>query len=260
MEQRQWAIVTGANGGIGIGIARALHERYSLVLLYHRERDQVDRLVAEFGADQVRAVACDLRSLEEIEAAYRELAGLDIAALVNNAGKLTRRTFLDMPMAEFDDVLNLDLRGPYRLTQLVARGMVASGHGSIVNIASAATQVASAYLGAYGIAKSAVLMFTRILAQELGPSGIRANSVSPGLIRTPINEKSYQDPEMLRQRVERSAVKRVGLPEDIGAVVAFLCGPSAGFLTGQNIVVDGGSHDSMLANASWVRETVDRAH
>jgi NAD(P)-dependent dehydrogenase (short-subunit alcohol dehydrogenase family) len=256
LVDRGLAVVTGANGGIGLAVAKALSASgHRVALLHHQHRDAIDDWLATIDdTNRTQAVRCDLRSADSIAEACGAIDESSVTVLVNNAGILYRQAFFDVQPADFDDVLDVDLKGPFFLTQRLARGMVERRRGSIVNIASAATAVATAHLGAYGLAKSAVLMFTRVLAQELGPFGIRANSVSPGLIRTPLNEASYRDPEDYRARVERSAVKRAGSPDDVAAAVAFLCSDGAGFITGQNLVVDGGSHDSMLAQASWVRE------
>jgi NAD(P)-dependent dehydrogenase (short-subunit alcohol dehydrogenase family) len=256
LVDRGLAVVTGANGGIGLAVAQALWASgHRVALVHHQHRDAIDDWLATVDdTSRTQTVSCDLGSPGSIARACEAIDESSVTALVNNAGILHRQAFLEVQPADFDDVLDVDLRGPFFLTQRLARGMVQRRRGSIVNIGSAATAVATAHLGAYGLAKSALLMFTRILAQELGPYGIRANSVSPGLIRTPLNEASYRDPEDYRARVERSAVKRAGSPDDVAAAVAFLCSDEAGFITGQNLVVDGGSHDNMLAQASWVRE------
>jgi NAD(P)-dependent dehydrogenase (short-subunit alcohol dehydrogenase family) len=255
-NDRGLAVVTGANGGIGLAVAQALWTSgHRVALLHHQNRDAIDGWLAQIdGHGGAMAVHCDLRSPDSIARACEAIDESSVTVVVNNAGILHRQAFLDVEPEDFDDVLDVDLRGPFFLTQRLARSMVERGRGSIINVGSAATAVATAHLGAYGLAKSAVLMFTRILAQELGPYGIRANSISPGLIRTPLNEASYSDPEAYRARVERSAVKRAGAPADVAAAVVFLCSDEASFITGQNLVVDGGSHDSMLAQTSWVRE------
>lgn len=252
-----FAVLTGANGGIGTAIARQLKaDGYRLALVYNQGRDELDRFIAEAGGvnDDLFAVRCDLSDSNQVNALLDDerIAAEPIDCLVNNAGTLVRSALLDVDMADWDRVMTVNLRAPYVLTKHVAARMIPNGGGSIVNVGSAAATVAPCYLGAYGLAKAALLMFTRVAAQELGPFGIRVNAVNPGLIRTPINEESYRDPETYRSRVERAALKRAGTPEDVAGAIAFLCSDAARFITGQALVIDGGSHDSMLANVSWL--------
>jgi len=250
LATRPLAIVTGANGGIGLAVAERLHaDGFALALFHHRNRDRLDRFIAAKGGEgeALFAVSCDLGAGAAIAAALADpRLARPVAVLVNNAGALTRSAFLDVTEADYDSVMMVNLKSCFLLMQGAARRMAESGGGSIVNIASATATTPGPGLGAYSIAKAGLVMATRLAAQELGPAGIRVNAVSPGLIRTPLNEAAYRDPDVVQHRIELTAVRRIGLPEHVAGIVGYLCSEAAAFVTRQDIVVDGGAHDGML--------------
>lgn len=247
---RPLAIVTGANGGIGLAIAERLQaDGFALALFHHRNRDRLDRFIAACGGESgdLFAIGCDLGDPAAIAATMTDpRLARPLAALVNNAGGLVRRPFLEMTEAEYDSVMSVNLKSCVLLMQAAARRMAADGGGAIVNIASATATTPGPGLGAYSIAKAGLVMATRVAAQELGAANIRVNAVSPGLIRTPLNEAAYRDPAVVQHRIELTAVRKIGLPEHVAGIVAWLCSDAAAFVTGQNVVVDGGAHDGML--------------
>ncbi len=251
------AIVTGANGHLGHAIAERLaRDGHAIALVVHRQRDRADALVARLGgpdADRVVLVR-DLADPAQVRSLLDapELANRRIGVLVNNHGILRKAALLDVSERDYDEVMATNLRGVYFLTQLVARRMAASGGGSIVNIGSAAVSLPSLDLGAYTLSKAALLMLTRVAAQELGVHNIRVNAVSPGLVPTAMSQAAYEDPSVLQARRSALAVGRFGEPADIASAVAFLAGPEAAFITGQNLVVDGGSHDNFLKSRAAV--------
>lgn len=251
MTSRRLAMVTGANGGIGSAIAERLFmDGYSVAMVVHRNRETAGALAHRLGGpnEDVLIVRCDLsdpgqaRSLMTCES----LADRQLAVLVNNHGVMYKAPLLEISENDYDAVMNVNLRSTYFLTQAAARRMVTTGGGSIVNIASASVTLPSLNLGAYTLSKAGMLMLTRVAAQELGVHNIRVNAVSPGLVPTAISEQAYRDPEVVAARRNSLAVDRFGDPRDVANAVAFLVSDQAAYVTGQNLLLDGGSHDNFL--------------
>jgi NAD(P)-dependent dehydrogenase (short-subunit alcohol dehydrogenase family) len=238
------AVVTGAGGALGRAIARRLAADGHAVVVADIATDAVEetrREVADGGGD-VRAWTLDLREPEAIKAMFeaveKEFGGAGI--LVNNAAIYPARRFLDIPLAEYDDVHAVNQRGYWLCAQAAARQMTRAGDGAIVNIASIVAHGGWSDLASYAATKGAAIALTRALARELGPSGIRVNAVSPGAFPTAA-ETIHADPEGYNQFVlDRQALKRRGRPGDLAAVVSFLVGSDSSFVTGQTIEVNGG--------------------
>ncbi len=197
------------------------------------------------------AIACNIADADAVDAMGLEVekryGRCDI--LVNNAGtKAIPVSLEDLPVADWDKVFSVNVRGAFLCARVVARMMLARGSGSIINIASIGAQMPTR-IGGYGPSKAALIGLTRQMAVEWGPRGIRANSVSPGLVRTPMSEAFYSDVQQHDLRVAMLPARRIGVPEDIASVVAFLATDAAAFVTGQDIVVDGGYTIAPLFNA-----------
>jgi NAD(P)-dependent dehydrogenase (short-subunit alcohol dehydrogenase family) len=189
-----------------------------------------------------RAWAVDLRDAAAIGGLFEAVAGElgPVAVLVNNAAIYPATPFLDVPVAEYDDVQAVNQRGYWLCAQAAARQMARSGGGVIVNIASITMHGVLPGLAAYVATKGAVASMTRGLARELGPDGIRVNAVSPGAFPTAA-EEIHEDPVAYNQYVlGQQSLKRRGTPAELAAVVSFLAGPDSEFVTGQTIGVDGG--------------------
>lgn len=238
------AVITGAGGALGRAIARRLAADGHAVAVADVDADAVaatrDRVVADGG--KAAAFTVDLRDPAAVsglfEAVDSELGGTGI--LVNNAAIYPSRAFLDIPLAEYDDVHAVNQRGYWLCAQAAARQMARAGAGSIINIASIVTHGILAGLASYTATKGAAIALTRALARELGPAGIRVNAVSPGAFPTAA-ETIHPDPEGYNQFVlDHQALKRRGTPEELAAVVSFLAGPDSSFVTGQTIEVNGG--------------------
>jgi NAD(P)-dependent dehydrogenase (short-subunit alcohol dehydrogenase family) len=234
------AVVTGAGGALGRAIARRLAADGHAVAVADIDADAVEatrREVAAVGGD-VRAWTLDLRDADAVSALFAAVA--DTGILVNNAAIYPARPFLDVPLAEYDDVHAVNQRGYWLCAQAAARQMVRADGGAIVNIASIVAHGGWADLACYAATKGAAVALTRALARELGPSGIRVNAVSPGAFPTAA-EEIHADPEGYNQFVlEHQALKRRGTPEELAAVVSFLTGADSSFVTGQTIEVNGG--------------------
>lgn len=234
--------ITGANGGIGAGIADRFAAASASLVLHHRSG-----VVPSSDADHV-TVRCDLTdpgAPDLIVAAALERFGR-VDALVNNAAVQTLASFVGMTDAEWSEMIETNLTACHRLTQAFARHVVdRGGSGSVVNISSVEGRQPAPQHGHYGVSKAALLMHTKAAALELGPLGIRVNSVSPGLVDRPGLEDDW--PDGVARWLERAPLGRLGSPHDVGDACVFLCSPMASWVTGADLVVDGG----ISARPTW---------
>lgn len=239
------AVVTGAGGGLGGAIAARLAAMGASVVLAGLEAP------TQRPSPDCIGIACNIADPDAVDAlgrAVEERYGrCDI--LVNNAGTKALPASLEaLPIADWDKVFDVNVRGAFLCARVFARSMLARGAGSIINIASIGAQMPTR-IGAYGPSKAALIGLTRQMAVEWGPRGIRANAVSPGMVRTPMSDAFYRDEQQHAARVAMLPVRRVGAPEDIAGTVAFLASDAAAYVTGQDIVVDGGYLIAPLYNA-----------
>lgn len=253
------AIITGAARGIGRAIAlRLARDAQSsggaqLVLadLRAAELEPVAAEVATLGG-QALTVACDLAepaSAALIARTATVFGGLD--ALVSNAGIALRGPLLDYPVADWDRTFAVHVRAPWLLARACHAALMAS-RGAIVITASISGEHATPPGGAYSPSKAAALMLAKQLAVEWGPDGIRVNTVSPGMIVTPMTQVVYDDAAARAQREARVPVRRIGEPDDIAAAVAYLVSPGAAYVNGADLVVDGGLVNTLMAhNPGW---------
>lgn len=243
--QGKVAVVTGASGGLGLAICQRLQSMGAQVV-------QVDISYPAHPTETagMLAVHCDIADPASI-AAMADLVRSRFGrcdVLVNNAAITSSPVGLeDFPIELWDRIFHVNLRGALLCAQALAPMMFAQAAGSIINVASIAAQV-STRVGAYGPTKAAMRALTHQMAVEWGPRGIRANSVSPGMIRTPLSEAHYSDEAKLNSRTSKIPARRIGRPEDIGDIVAFLASDASTYINGQDIVVDGGFLKASLAN------------
>jgi len=245
---RRVAIVTGASRGIGRATARALaREGMDLYLVADGTEQELLDACAECKQEDPKTIAVygtyDLalaESAEQIAAAALDALGR-IDVLVNNAGIRIRHPFGDFTSSEFDSLIAVNLRGAFLLSQAVLPSMRARGDGRIIHIASQLGLVGDPGSALYGIAKAGLIHLTRSMAYELGPQGILVNAVSPGPIETDFyKERMRREPDLRARRLARLPVGRLGTPEEIADTVAFLATAAPSFMTGANLVIDGG--------------------
>ncbi|MBD9627055.1 SDR family oxidoreductase [Ensifer sp. ENS06] len=235
------ALVAGASSGIGFGCAVALAEAGAHVVLSARsaERlaDAVDAIRAEgFSAEALVLDIADVGS-SEAEIAARE----PFQVLVNSAGMARHGPALDTTADDFDAVFGLNVRGAYFLTRAVARGLIKSGQsGSLINLSSQMAHVGGVDRAVYSATKHAVEGFTKSMAIEWGPKGIRVNTICPTFIRTPLTEQTFSQPERVQWITEKIKLGRIGRVEDIMAAVTYLAGDASAMVTGTALMVDGG--------------------
>jgi len=238
------AVVTGAGGGLGSGIARRFVEAGAAVAVHYwtraAEAKALVRAIAHAGGRAI-AVGGDLRrpadSDRVVAAAVEAFGRVDV--LVNNAGVYTRAGVLEMTEAELGEALAANLTSAALCTQAAARRLIAQGGGgAIVNIASIEAANPSVGHAHYGAAKAALIAYTRAAAQELAAHEIRVNAVSPGLIRRDGIERAW--PTGVERWLANAPLARMGTPEDIADACLFLASPAARWITGVNLVVDGG--------------------
>lgn len=238
------AVITGAGTGIGVGICEALAaEGAAIVASYHSNSAGADALAGrlhERGSD-VLTRKCDVQSFDEVQglfdAALSSFKRVDI--LINNSGITEPRSLLEMTPAEWDRTLNINLRGMFFCTQRAAKEMIRQGSGGrVVNLSSVHGFAAVPNHAHYEASKGGINMFTKACAIELAPHDIQVNAIAPGAIEV---ERYFAFPGYDREDWgRRIPAGRVGLPNDIGPLAAFLCGDGAHYITGQIIWVDGG--------------------
>jgi NAD(P)-dependent dehydrogenase (short-subunit alcohol dehydrogenase family) len=235
---KKTAVITGAANGIGEAIARRLHSENYTVVIVDVDKDNGSALANELG-DFARYEYCDITVEEDVNSLFEMIeanyGALDV--LVNNAGVIRDNMIWKMPVSDFDAVIDINLKGTWLLCKSAATIMRKQKNGRIVNIAS------RAWLGNrgqsnYSASKAGVVGLTRVLALELGSSGVLVNAIAPGLIDTPLTQKLPED--VLNKLINAQPTKTMGKPEDIANAVAFLCDEKTNFITGQTIYVDGG--------------------
>lgn len=242
------ALVTGASQGIGLAVARKLAAQGAFVVIQgNRSMQAAGDAVRDIESQGGRAAAvqADLAQedgpallCERLDAVLRDRLGCpDLDILVNNAGVLKREPIESVTPAQFDLTLNVNLKAPFFLIQGLLPRL--RDHGRIINISSMGTRVAFPAMAAYAPAKAGLEALTRLLAAHLGPRGITVNSVSPGLTETGMNPQ-LAGSEAGRQAISSIALGRLGQPDDIADVIAFLAGNDARWVTAQCIEVSGG--------------------
>ncbi|WP_108683534.1 3-oxoacyl-[acyl-carrier-protein] reductase [Methyloceanibacter sp. wino2] len=233
------ALVTGATGGIGGAIAKALHDQGATVAISGTNAAKLEKLAGELG-DRVFVLPCDLRDRTAVAAladdAEKALGQVDI--LVNNAGITKDNLFMRMKDEEWDDVLSVNLTSVFTLTRGVLRGMMRRRGGRIVNIASISGVLGNPGQGNYAASKAGLVGMTKSLAREVAARGITANCIAPGFISTPMTDAlTEKQTEAIAAAIPAQVF---GQPEDVAAAVVFFSSDEASYVTGETMHVNGG--------------------
>jgi NAD(P)-dependent dehydrogenase (short-subunit alcohol dehydrogenase family) len=240
----QVAIVTGTSRGLGQYFAMALAKAGADLVLTSRKRETLAPFEAEVKALGRRAVSLelDVRDQQSIEqmAADAEAAYGQIHILINNAGCNVRKPALEVTWADWNQVLDTNLRGTFFVAQAVARRMIAKGYGRIVNIGSVTSVFGYAGLAPYGASRGGVRQLTMSLADDWGKFGITVNCLAPGWFKTEQNKVLYENQEWVDYLTDRIPAKRPGQPHDLDGAVVFLASEASRYVNGQTLLVDGG--------------------
>jgi dehydrogenase/reductase SDR family protein 4 len=236
------AIVTGASRGIGKSIAETFAREGANVVICGRKQATLDEVAKEIGP-LARPVVCHIGHAEQIESLVevttREFGKIDI--LVNNAAtNVAYGPILQSTDAQFDKMIELNLKSAFRLTRMVAPDMCQRGVGSIINISSVSGLRPQRNSMIYSLTKAALIMMTQAYALELGPMGVRVNAIAPGLIETTLSEHFWKDDKFMAPILSRQPIARIGKPSEIADVALLLASNQSSYMTGQTLVVDGG--------------------
>lgn len=249
------ALVTGVSAGIGgaicTEIARTNPSGSALAMCVRRKSDYIDRLVDELASMGSRSVVLygDLKDPEVparlVEEAVAAFGGLD--AVISNAGGVDPMPIINVTIDGFNNLMKLNCLATMLLAQ-ASYPYLKESRGTLVAVSSAAGVLPARGTGAYGASKAALSMLCRQLAYEWNDDGIRVNVVSPGLVRTPLNENVCQNEDVMRQRLELIPVHRIGMPFDVARAVLYFASPDNQYSTGMDLLVDGGLGSSILGH------------
>ena len=239
-------LITGGAGGIGQATAQRFLEEGCRVVLLDRDRGALDHLEDKLSVDG--SFEADVTVPEDVAQAFDRLDGMlgGVDIVINNAGISIRHPFIEITPEEWRRVMDVNLNGVFYVAQQAARRMQAGRGGVILNMGSTNGLMGYPFYADYNASKAGVIELTRSMALELGPS-IRVNAVCPGFILTPMQEAEYTL-EMQQAFASKLPLNRLGRPEDVAALFAFLASDDAGFITGQSFVIDGGEIAGGLAS------------
>jgi 3-oxoacyl-[acyl-carrier protein] reductase len=234
------ALVTGASGGIGGAIARALHAQGAALVLSGTRREALETLRAELG-DRTFAVTCDLADASAVDglvAAAETAAGASVDILVSNAGVTRDGLLMRMKDEDWSTVLRVNLDSYFRLSRAALRGMMRRRHGRIIGITSVVGVTGNAGQTNYAASKAGMIGFTRALAQEVASRNVTVNCIAPGFIESPMTDALSADQKA--QILKTIPMSRLGVGTDVAAACVYLAGEAGGYVTGQTLHVNGG--------------------
>jgi gluconate 5-dehydrogenase len=235
----QVTLVSGASRGIGRALAEGLARRGATVVITGREKETLEKTAKEIGARPVVCDVADPKAIDRlVETALKDFGRID--TLLNVAGVNRRMKAEKLTEADYDFIVDVNLKGPFLLSIAVGKAMLERGKGNQINIVSLNNDRPLRGVVPYAVSKSGLEQMTRALALEWGPRGIRVNAIAPGFILTDLTQKLWSQPHMKAWADENTPLQRLGVPEDLVGAAVFLASPASGFMTGQTIYVDGG--------------------
>jgi len=237
-------IVTGGGSGIGRAISLGFVREGAAVVVADREGAKAEGVAVEAGGNGGRAVPvnADVTRPNDVDRmvdiSLHEFGRIDV--LINNAGIGKLGSVTEMSEQEWDEVLAINLKGPFLCSRKVIPQMLQIGSGSIVNVASVTGIVASPGRAAYCASKAGLIMLTKAMALDYAAHGIRVNAICPGVIVTPMTESSLENPSVRKEKLDKTPMGKLGIPSDIVPAAIYLASEESGFMTGHALVVDGG--------------------
>ena len=238
------AVVIGGTSGIGLALTRGLAQAGANVIPTGRRQELVQAASAEVVALGRRSLAqtCDVTDVASLERLLQSVCAEfnSVQILVNCAGRIKRMPTLEVPEAEWNDIMETNLNGALRACRVFGRHMIEERYGRIINIGSLSSLVGLFEVAAYAASKAAVASLTKSLAIEWATSGVCVNALIPGVLRTDLNAALLDDTERGREFLMRTPMRRFGKPEELVGAAVFLASDSASFVTGHLLVVDGG--------------------
>lgn len=237
-------LVTGGSRGIGFEIAKNLIDQRAQVVICSRKKENLDSAIEQLNSDNLTAFEAHIAKESDVDALFENIRNkysrLDV--LINNVGmNLLTTGIADTEPATWQKIIDSNLSGTFLCCRMAAQMMKGQGGGKIVNISSVAGRKASPGMGIYGVAKAGIEMLTKVLAFELAPFKVHVNAVAPAMVRTDFSRPFWSNSEIHEQIVKTIPLGRIAEPVDVVNPVLFLSSDAASYITGQTIVVDGGS-------------------
>ncbi|SUZ92782.1 uncharacterized protein METZ01_LOCUS45636 [marine metagenome] len=235
------AIITGGGTGIGLATARAFYQEGAKIILFGRRKKKLEKAVEKLGGSAI-IVQGDMTNNNDLDQLINEtlhnFKKIDI--LVNNAGLFNGSPLHEISDSQWDEIMDINIRSVFQLTRRVLPAMLSQKYGSIIHISSILGLIAVPQVAAYNVSKGALNQFSRSIAVEYGSSGIRSNSICPGLIATDMTADLMKDADLMKEWSKEYPIGRFGKPEDVANACLYLASDESSFVTGITLPVDGG--------------------
>ena len=235
------AIITGGGTGIGLAPARAFCKEGAKVILFGRRKEKLEKAVEKLGGSAI-IVQGDMTNNNDLDYLIKETLHnfKKIDVLVNNAGLFHGSPLHEISDSQWDEIMDINIRSVFQLTRRVLPAMLSQKYGSIIHISSILGLIAVPQVAAYNVSKGALNQFSRSIAVEYGSSGIRSNSICPGLIATDMTADLMKDADLMKEWSKEYPIGRFGKPEDVANACLYLASDESSFITGITLPVDGG--------------------
>ena len=235
------AIITGGGTGIGLATAHAFYQEGAKIILFGRRKEKLEKAVEKLGGSAI-IVQGDMTNNNDLDKLINEtlhnFKKIDI--LVNNAGLFNGSPLHEISDSQWDEIMDINIRSVFQLTRRVLPAMLSQKYGNIIHISSILGLIAVPQVAAYNVSKGALNQFSRSIAVEYGSSGIRSNSICPGLIATDMTADLMQDADLMKEWSKEYPIGRFGKPEDVANACLYLASDESSFVTGITLPVDGG--------------------